>query len=93
MPNILGGIADQMSGRGRRIPIGIPVLLQQSHRDKGIQQQSKRLFVNTETIGYIVESFPPSIQGRKHIEPHRREQNFGLPVISKLEDFREREFS
>jgi hypothetical protein len=28
MPDILSGIADQMGGRDRRIPIGIPVFLQ-----------------------------------------------------------------
>ena len=93
MSDILSRIADQMRRRDRRIPKGIPVLLQQPHCNKGIQQQPQRLLVDTETIGHFVEGFLLSIQGRKHIQPDSREQNLGLPVVSKLEDFCEREFS
>ena len=82
-----------MSSRGRRIPIEIPVLLQESHRDKGIQQESQRLPMDAQTIRQIVEGFPLPIQGRKHIQLDGCEQNFGLPVVPKLEDFCEREFS
>jgi hypothetical protein len=82
-----------MSGRGRRIPIGIPILLQQSHRDKSIQEQSQGLSMDAETTSHIVEGFPLPIQSRKYIQPDSREQDFGLPVVPKLEDFCEREFS
>jgi hypothetical protein len=49
--------------------------------------------MNTKTTGQVQESFLLSIQGRKYIKPHSREQNFRFPVVPKLEDFREREIS
>jgi hypothetical protein len=49
--------------------------------------------MDAETTGHIVEGFPLPIQGRKHIKTDGREQDFGLPVVPKLEDFCEREFS
>jgi hypothetical protein len=87
MSDILGRVADKMGSRDSRIPVGIPVLLQQSHCDKGIQQESQRLPMDTETIRQVVEGFPLPIQGRKHIQLNGCEQNFGLPVVPKLEDF------
>jgi len=49
--------------------------------------------MDAETIGHIMEGFPLPIQRGKHIHPDGREQDFSLPVVPKLEDFRERKFS
>jgi hypothetical protein len=49
--------------------------------------------MDAETTGHVMESFPLPIQSRKHIQPDSREQDFGLPVVPKVEDFCEREFS
>jgi len=43
--------------------------------------------MDAKTTGHFGERFPLPIQGRKHIQPDGREQDFGLPVVSKLEDF------
>jgi hypothetical protein len=49
--------------------------------------------MDPETTGHVLESFPLAVQGRKHVQPDGCEQDFGLPVVPKLEDFCEREFS
>jgi len=85
----LSRVPNEVLFGSRRVRVRLTILGKQSHGYEGVQEENKRRLVSPESTSDVSGCFRLSIQGRKYIQPDRCQEDFGFPVIAKLEDFGE----